>query len=262
MLRKFGRPSHATVVAYAALFVALGGVSYAAVTLPRNSVASKQIKNGQVKNADVARNAVTSAKVKDGSLLSNDFKPGQLPAGAPGTTGPQGLKGDTGAVGPAGARGEQGSPGLAGAGGSAGAAAIVEYAEFYALMPPDSASTVAPGAAVDFPRDGAASGDIGRLGSDSFRLTAIGTYRVTFSVPVDEAGQLELRLNDTEQAFTTSGRATGTSMISGTTLVETTASYSVLEVVNPSGNSTALTVTPDAGGTQPVAASLIVERLR
>jgi hypothetical protein len=262
MFRRFGRPSHATVVAYAALFVALGGVSYAAVTLPRNSVGSKQIKDGQVKNADLARNAVTSAKVMDASLLSKDFKPGQLPAGAPGTTGPQGLKGDTGAVGPAGARGEQGSTGPAGTAGLAGAAAIVEYAEFYALMPPDNAANVGTGAAVKFPRDGAASGDIARLGSDSFSLTAIGTYRVTFSVPVAEAGQLRLRLNGTEQAFTTSGRATGTSMISGTTLVKTTASYSVLEVVNPSGNFVALTITPSAGGTQPVAASLIVERLR
>jgi hypothetical protein len=84
-------------------------VSYAAVALPKNSVTSKQIKNGQVKTADLAKNAVTGAKVKDGSLLSADFKPGQLVAGAPG---PQGPKGDTGAQG---AKGDTGpSTGAAG----------------------------------------------------------------------------------------------------------------------------------------------------
>lgn len=103
MLAKLGRPSHATVVAYAALFIAVGGVSYAAVTLPANSVGSKQIKRGGVKSSDLAKNAVTSAKVKDFSLLSKDFKPGQLVAGAAGTTGapgPKGDKGDKGDTGP------------------------------------------------------------------------------------------------------------------------------------------------------------------
>ena len=69
MLAKLGRPSHATIVAYAALFIALGGVSYAAVTLPRNSVGTAQIKPGAVKDSDLGKNAVTTAKVKDGSLL-------------------------------------------------------------------------------------------------------------------------------------------------------------------------------------------------
>ena len=105
MLRKFGRRSHATVVAYLALFIALGGVSYAAVTLPANSVGTKQIKKSAVKNSDLGNRAVTTAKVKDGSLLSVDFKPGQLVAGAPGSIGPrgpQGLKGDAGTNGAAG----------------------------------------------------------------------------------------------------------------------------------------------------------------
>ena len=44
MLRRFRRPSHATVVAYLALFIALGGASYAAATLPAGSVGTKQIR--------------------------------------------------------------------------------------------------------------------------------------------------------------------------------------------------------------------------
>jgi len=83
------------IIAYLALFVALGGTSYAAVKLPKNSVKAKQIAAG----------AVASSEVKDHSLLTKDFKPGQLPAGARGDAGP---KGDTGAKGD---KGDQGEPG-------------------------------------------------------------------------------------------------------------------------------------------------------
>ena len=100
------RPSPAMIVSLVALFVALGGTSFAAVTLSKNSVRSKQIKNGQVKRADLARNAVTSRKVKNGSLLGRDFKAGQLPQGPKGDTGPQGPKGDKGDKGDTGAPGE------------------------------------------------------------------------------------------------------------------------------------------------------------
>jgi hypothetical protein len=48
------RLTYANVVATIALFVALGGGTYAAFNLPRNSVESKHIVNGQVKGGDVA----------------------------------------------------------------------------------------------------------------------------------------------------------------------------------------------------------------
>jgi hypothetical protein len=98
-VRQVCRHLRSNAVAYLALFVALGGTSYAAIKLPAGSVGSKQIKNGTVKNADLAANAVTSPKVRDGSLLSADFRAGQLPQGPKGDTGPQGPKGDTGAQG-------------------------------------------------------------------------------------------------------------------------------------------------------------------
>jgi hypothetical protein len=94
--RRLPRPSLALVVALLALVVATGGTSYAAVTLAKNSVLSKHIKNGQVKTADLKDGAVTGAKVKDGSLAAGDFAAGQLPAGP---AGPAGAKGDTGAQG-------------------------------------------------------------------------------------------------------------------------------------------------------------------
>ncbi len=87
------------VVGYLALFVALGGVSYAAVELQKNSVDSKAIKKNAVKAPEIAKNAVRTAEVKDGSLLDDDFAPGQLPAGTEGPEGPQGQPGQPGAAG-------------------------------------------------------------------------------------------------------------------------------------------------------------------
>jgi hypothetical protein len=42
------RHLHANVVAYLALFVALGGTSYAAINLPAGSVGARQIKNNSI----------------------------------------------------------------------------------------------------------------------------------------------------------------------------------------------------------------------
>jgi hypothetical protein len=56
------------VVAFIALFVAIGGSSYAVTRLPASSVGSKQLK----------KNAVTGAKVKNGSLTAADIKVASL----------------------------------------------------------------------------------------------------------------------------------------------------------------------------------------
>jgi hypothetical protein len=108
-------PSPALVVAIAALVVALGGTSYAAFHLSKNSVGAKQIK----------RNAINSSKVANGSLLKRDFKAGQLAAakGGSGPAGPQGPQGEQGAPGAPGAPGQPGAPGAQGpAGPTQGAA--------------------------------------------------------------------------------------------------------------------------------------------
>jgi hypothetical protein len=69
MLRKLRphRPSHATVVAYLGLFVALGGTAYAV-----NTVNSSDIVDGQVKSVDVGDGEIKSADVKDQSLTTFD----------------------------------------------------------------------------------------------------------------------------------------------------------------------------------------------
>jgi Collagen triple helix repeat (20 copies) len=127
------RPSPAMVVAFIALLVALGGTSYAIQALPRNSVGTKQLK----------MNAVTSPKVKPGSLLRSDFRAGQIPAGPRGPAGPAGARGAAGARGPAGARGAIGERGPAGAPGAPGATNVTVRLGPDALG--DSVATCLPG---------------------------------------------------------------------------------------------------------------------
>ncbi len=64
------RPSPSMVVALIALFVAMGGTAAAARIL---ITSSKQLKNGVVHRQDLARSAVDSSKVANGSLSLRDL---------------------------------------------------------------------------------------------------------------------------------------------------------------------------------------------
>jgi hypothetical protein len=99
------------IIAYLALFVALGGSSYAAVRLKPGSVTSAALATRAVTHAKLARNSVTTLNVAPGTLTGADFKSGTLAKGAV-----KGSKGDQGARGPAGAPGPQGLPGGASVG--------------------------------------------------------------------------------------------------------------------------------------------------
>jgi hypothetical protein len=93
--------SYANVMATVAVFLALAGVAGAAsALLPKNSVRSKTIKNGQVKAVDlhkaavtgsrIAPNAVTGAAVKDDSLTGADIDESSLKGLSPYATIPSG----------------------------------------------------------------------------------------------------------------------------------------------------------------------------
>ena len=82
--------TYANVTATLALFIALGGSSYAALQLPRNSVGAQQVRTG----------AVRSSEVRDRSLLLRDIS----------TKTRRSLRGQRGAAGPAGAQGPPGAP--------------------------------------------------------------------------------------------------------------------------------------------------------
>jgi hypothetical protein len=90
MLGRAASHLRSNVVAYVALFVALGGTSYAATTLPRNSVGTWQLRKG----------AVTASKVRPHSLTARAFKKGHLPVGPPGAQGPAGPQGPAVGQGP------------------------------------------------------------------------------------------------------------------------------------------------------------------
>ena len=189
------------------------------------------------------------------------------PAGAIGATGPQGPIGETGATGPIGATGATGPQGPIGPQGPVGpqgpAGTVLSFADFYALMPPDNAAPIAPGADVAFPQNGPVGGtNITRLSDTEFALLDPGIYLVQFQVSADEAGQLVLTLNGAELPFTVVGRATGTSQLVGVALVETTIATSVLTLRNPADATTALTITPDAGGTEAASAHLVIAQLQ
>ncbi len=179
-------------------------------------------------------------------------------AGIKGDSGIQGLQGVAGLKGDSGIQGLQG---IAGIKGDSGTNAIVAFADFYAMMPGNNASTIAVGAAVDFPQNGPSNSIITRVNSSQFNLPAIGTYMVSWQVSVDEPGQLILKLNATELNATLVGRATATSQITGNRIITTTLINSVLSVVNPTGNSTALTITPNAGGANAVSSSIVIMRI-
>jgi hypothetical protein len=79
------------------VFIALGGTSYAALT-----ITGRNVKDGSLGSRDI----------KDGRLLAKDFKAGQLPAGPQGAAG---VQGDAGPTGPTGPQGPSGSAGRNGA---------------------------------------------------------------------------------------------------------------------------------------------------
>lgn len=99
-MTRFIRYLRSQHIGLVALFIALGGTSYAAVQIPRNSVGSGQIRTGGVGTSEIKKSSVTSTKVKNGSLLSRDFKAGELPRGAPGAPGATGAAGPKGDAGP------------------------------------------------------------------------------------------------------------------------------------------------------------------
>ena len=55
-------------VAYLALFVALGGTGYAAVSVPAHSIGSRQLRSGAVGTGQLKNHSVTAVKLAAGSI--------------------------------------------------------------------------------------------------------------------------------------------------------------------------------------------------
>jgi hypothetical protein len=108
------RLTYANVMATAAVFIALGGVSYAAQGAVSSLITGSKIKNSSVTGADIKNSSLTGGDIKNKSLTSADFR-GSVrgPAGHAGPQGPQGIPGVKGDVGAKGATGTTGPRGPA-----------------------------------------------------------------------------------------------------------------------------------------------------
>src|SRR5215475_3962562 len=82
-----------TIIATTALVVAVLAATPVGQAAGRLALGKSSVGTAQLK-----KNAVTSVKVKNHSLLAADFKAGQLPSGPQGHTGPQGPRGIMGTV--------------------------------------------------------------------------------------------------------------------------------------------------------------------
>lgn len=194
------------------------------------------------------------------------------PAGPQGEVGPQGPQGEVGPQGPVGATGPQGPQGEIGPQGPVGATGpqgpqgepgtVLSYADFYALMPPDNSTAIAPGSDIEFARNGVTSGgNIARITASSFGLNEVGVYQVQFTANVDEPAQLVLTLNGDELPYTVSGSSSAPGQIVGTALVQTEVATSVLTLRNPAAATAGVTLTPSAGGADAVSAHIVITQL-
>ena len=76
------------LVAYLALFVALAGASYAAIT-----VGSAQIRDNTVRSVDIGNRSIKGVDIARGTLRADNFRAGTLPGGIQRTAGPTGAPG-------------------------------------------------------------------------------------------------------------------------------------------------------------------------
>ena len=119
-MRRFRTPSPATVMSAVALFVALGGIGYAAVGNIRspeivdNTIKSRDIQDAAIQNKDIAEDEIEADRIEDAAIRSaeiqnNTIRMKDISASAEeelqGQVGPTGPTGLTGTPGPAGAAG-------------------------------------------------------------------------------------------------------------------------------------------------------------
>lgn len=72
------RPSAALVISVAALFMSVGGVGYAAVSIPNNSVGQEQLRNNAVSYEKIVPNAVGTVRLANGGVTNDKLGNGSV----------------------------------------------------------------------------------------------------------------------------------------------------------------------------------------
>jgi hypothetical protein len=70
-LKRLIRSLRSQSIGVAALFVALGGTGYAALSIPRNSIGASQLRNGAVTTNKLGNGSITSAKLNSRSIAGS-----------------------------------------------------------------------------------------------------------------------------------------------------------------------------------------------
>ncbi len=113
MVSRIRRHVGGNAVAYVALFVALGGSSYAATR-----VTGAAVEDGSLTGADIRAHSITSRNIalpaRSASLTAQSAASRRGRRGPRGFRGYRGYRGYTGPIGPAGLAGAQGAPGVSG----------------------------------------------------------------------------------------------------------------------------------------------------
>jgi hypothetical protein len=147
---------------------------------------------------------------------------------------------------------------------------VLTFAQFFGISSqfglPDYSGTIAPGAACPFPEVGPTSGALTpptQLSPTTFQLPNAGVYHVQWQVPITEANaELGIALDGALliAPVCVAGRAAAGAQVVGDFLF-TTATPHVLSVINPVGAPAPLTVTPKAGGSNAVSATLLIQQI-
>ena len=128
-------------------------------------------------------------------------------------------------------------------------------------MPTDNAIAITPGTDVAFPRNGViANTNIGRTSDTEFLLNATGTYLIMWNASIGEVGQLVLTANDAELPYTVVGTSDESGELVGFTIINIVAPTTIT-VRNPTNSTTNITLTANAGGTDPVNAHLTIVQI-
>lgn len=176
-----------------------------------------------------------------------------------GTPGPPGPEGPQGIPGPEGPQGIPGPPGPEGPPGPPSGS--TNFADFYALMPPDNPIPIPIGGRIEFPNDGYSNGVIVRLNTSQFILPNIGYYEVQLAIRIQATRQIVVVLDGVELMETMSGNVGASGQIAGVFIVRTTAINQILSINSAISNTATIMISDSAGGLSPISAHLVIKQL-